>query len=249
MVVRGRRSGSHHVAISGRPHPGPAQCRGPAAHGNLRRSKAQTALWRRCAGATATAAAEAAHPMGHLFSCSSAPIPTPIGWRAPAWRWTTRASCHGWRRWAAHAGDQPRRRLRHRRRARRLGQARCRRGRRGRAGGRGAAWLPGASASRFAASTDRRSAMATACSHLATIRKVTPSALGCEECLKMGDDMGSPAPLPHLWPCRLLRRFQEQACHQAFSPHQASDHRRLRSAGRLGLVLCRRSDVRPLRPT
>ena len=29
--------------------------------------------------------------------------------------------------------------------------------------------------------------MAGNCSHLGTIRKVTPSALGCEECLKTGD--------------------------------------------------------------
>ena len=28
--------------------------------------------------------------------------------------------------------------------------------------------------------------MADTCSHLGTIRKVTPSALGCEECLKLG---------------------------------------------------------------
>ena len=29
--------------------------------------------------------------------------------------------------------------------------------------------------------------MAETCSHLGTIRAVTPSALGCEECLKTGD--------------------------------------------------------------
>ena len=29
--------------------------------------------------------------------------------------------------------------------------------------------------------------MADTCTHLDTIREVTPSALGCEECLKMGD--------------------------------------------------------------
>jgi hypothetical protein len=30
--------------------------------------------------------------------------------------------------------------------------------------------------------------MANGCSHLKYIREVTPSALGCEECLKTGDE-------------------------------------------------------------
>jgi hypothetical protein len=30
--------------------------------------------------------------------------------------------------------------------------------------------------------------MTDTCTHLGTIRKVTPSALGCEECLKRGDE-------------------------------------------------------------
>jgi Zn-finger in ubiquitin-hydrolases and other protein len=39
-------------------------------------------------------------------------------------------------------------------------------------------------------------AMSKSCSHLHTIRTVTPSALGCEECLKTGD------PWVHLRLCR-----------------------------------------------
>ena len=38
------------------------------------------------------------------------------------------------------------------------------------------------------------------------IHTVTPSALGCEECLKIGD-LGPSAHLPYLRPCRLLRRL------------------------------------------
>src|SRR3569833_4350765 len=56
--------------------------------------------------------------------------------------------------------------------------------------------------------------------------------------------MGAPAPLPYLRPCRLLRLFAEQARHQALSPHQAPDHRGLRSARRLGLLLRRRRHAR-----
>ena len=55
------------------------------------------------------------------------------------------------------------------------------------------------------------------------------------------------ADLPHLRPRRLLRRFAQQARHQAFPCHRASDHRGLRSARRLGLVLCRRGAVRSVR--
>src|SRR6266545_6676716 len=54
------------------------------------------------------------------------------------------------------------------------------------------------------------------------------------------------ADLPHLRPCRLLRRFAEQARHRALPCHRPSRDRRLRSAGRLGLVLYRRSAVRPV---
>ena len=77
---------------------------------------------------------------------------------------------------------------------------------------------------------------------------VTPSALGCEECLKIGSRLAASAPLPDLRPCRLLRRFAEPPRDQAFPRDQPSDHRRLRSAGRLGLVLCRRGLARPRRP-
>ena len=62
-------------------------------------------------------------------------------------------------------------------------------------------------------------AMAKHCSHLAGIRDVTPSALGCEECLKTGDVWLHLRLCRMLRPCRLLRRFAEQARHQAFPRH------------------------------
>ena len=61
--------------------------------------------------------------------------------------------------------------------------------------------------------------------------------------------VGASAPLPHLRPCRLLRRLAQPPRHQAFPRDPPSDHRRLRSAGRLGLVLRRRGDVRPVERT
>ena len=56
-----------------------------------------------------------------------------------------------------------------------------------------------------------------------------------------GRMVGASAPVPHLRSRRLLRRLAEQTCDQAFPSHTASHHRGLRSPGRLGLVLCRRS--------
>ena len=60
--------------------------------------------------------------------------------------------------------------------------------------------------------------------------------------------LASSAALPHLRTRRMLRPVAEPARDQAFSRHPPSDHRRLRSARRLGMVLRRRSDVRSLRP-
>jgi hypothetical protein len=42
--------------------------------------------------------------------------------------------------------------------------------------------------------------MSKTCTHVATIRDVTPSALGCEECLRLGQRrLGVFADLPHVW--------------------------------------------------
>ena len=75
------------------------------------------------------------------------------------------------------------------------------------------------------------------CAHAEEIRDVTPSALGCEECLKTGEPVGSSAAVPDLRARRLLRQLAEPPRHRALPRHRPSDHRRLRSAGRLGLVL------------
>jgi len=89
--------------------------------------------------------------------------------------------------------------------------------------------------------------MPNECKHVAGIRDVTPSALGCEECLKMG------SPWVHL---RLCRTCGHVGCcddspnrqrDQAFSRDGPSHYRGLRSAGRMGLVLCRRGHDRPRR--
>src|SRR6266478_4641100 len=59
--------------------------------------------------------------------------------------------------------------------------------------------------------------------------------------------MAAFAAMPDLRPCRLLRRIAKPPCHEAFSRHAPPDHRRLRPARRLGLVLHRRGDARPHR--
>ena len=53
--------------------------------------------------------------------------------------------------------------------------------------------------------------------HIAGIRDVTPSALGCEECLKSGSRVAASADLPHLRPCRLLRRFARTSTRPSIS--------------------------------
>src|SRR5712691_10120137 len=66
------------------------------------------------------------------------------------------------------------------------------------------------------------------------------------------DTMSSP-PTPgdhdvrRMRPCRLLRRIAKPPCHEAFSRHSPPDHRRIRPARRLVLVLHRRGDARPHR--
>ena len=47
--------------------------------------------------------------------------------------------------------------------------------------------------------------MTQVCTHLGTIRDVTPSAEGCEECLKMGAEWVHLTHVPNVWPRRLLR--------------------------------------------
>jgi hypothetical protein len=74
------------------------------------------------------------------------------------------------------------------------------------------------------------------CSHEAAIRDVTPSALGCEECLKIG------SPWLHL---RLCRTCGHVGCcddspnrrDEALPRDRASRDRRLRPARGVGLVL------------
>src|SRR5438445_1673453 len=58
--------------------------------------------------------------------------------------------------------------------------------------------------------------------------------------------LAASAHLPELRPCRLLRRFSQQARDSAFPRHRPSRDRGLRSAGRLGLVLHRQGAVRPV---
>jgi hypothetical protein len=66
------------------------------------------------------------------------------------------------------------------------------------------------------------------CSHTNLIRNVKPSARGCEECLKSGDEWR------HLRICRqcghvgCCDQFSEPPCPRSFPPDRSPDHRRLR---------------------
>ena len=90
--------------------------------------------------------------------------------------------------------------------------------------------------------------MAKGCTHVAGIRDVTPSALGCEECLQSGSEW------LHLRICRSCGHVgccddsPNKHATSTFPRHRASHHRGLRSAGGMGLVLRRRSRVRPVEP-
>ena len=146
------------------------------------------------------------------------------------------------------AGDEPQRRLRHRRRALGLGQAGSGRGRRRCPGRGGIARLScRARSATECAPIDEDDLMVDQCSHVASIRDVTPSALGCEECLKTRLALGASAAVPDLRPCRLLRQLAQPSRDQAFPGDRPSHHRGLRSARRLGLVLHRRDRGRPAR--
>jgi hypothetical protein len=73
------------------------------------------------------------------------------------------------------------------------------------------------------------------CTHLDQINDVTPSADGCEDCLKIGDTW------VHLRLCMtcgrgLLRLFKEQTRHQTLSPNEPSIIKSFQP-GEVGLVL------------
>ena len=83
-------AGGHHVALSGRPHRGLPNVELLTAHAGHRAG----GRGRRAGGgalAHRRRAEEVRRPI-RTCSSSSAPIPTPTGWPAPAWRWTPRAS-------------------------------------------------------------------------------------------------------------------------------------------------------------
>ena len=86
--------------------------------------------------------------------------------------------------------------------------------------------------------------MAETCTHLGTIRKVTPSARGCEECLKIGQEWF------HLRVCRSCGHVG--CCDQSKGKHATKHFHRSKHPiiegydppEGWGLVLCGRSDVR-----
>ena len=86
------------------------------------------------------------------------------------------------------------------------------------------------------------------CKHATAIRDVVPSALGCEECLKIHSQW------VHLRLCRTCGHVgccddsPNRHATRHFHADEAPDHRGLRPARALGLVLRRRDRLRPLGP-
>ena len=86
--------------------------------------------------------------------------------------------------------------------------------------------------------------------HASSMQPPRHDSHGHAECARLrgmpgdGRHLGAPASVPQLRPRRLLRRLEEPARHQALQGNAASDHRGLRPARRLGLVLRRRGHPR-----
>ena len=76
--------------------------------------------------------------------------------------------------------------------------------------------------------------------HIDQIRPVTPSARGCEDCLKIGRPLGASAAVPDLRARRLLRLVEEQARARPLPRDEAPDRPVLRAGRGLALVLRRR---------
>ena len=142
------------------------------------------------------------------------------------------------------SGNQHPGRLCRRRRALRFGQARRQRDRRGRAGRGRTARL---SLRHRPVDSLKGKDMADECRHAEMVQDVTPSARGCEECLKTGSEW------VHLRLCRTCGHVgccddsPNKHATKHFHATQPPGHRRLRPAGRLGLVLRRRDLSRPVR--
>ncbi len=60
--------------------------------------------------------------------------------------------------------------------------------------------------------------------HVQEVRDVEPSSDGCLECLQTGVDLGAPAAVLDLRPCRMLRYVHEQARHETLPQDSSSNH-------------------------
>ena len=179
----GQKPGRHHVAISGGADSWPSQCRGAAAHRNLRLGRGE-----QCSG---KAALEEPRQRGGADTRYRASVF--LHRRRSQHRLAGRIGDKAGRQglcdhrpgWRPYPGDQPGRDFRGGRCALRLDQAGGGGGGRGRHGGVGHSCLAGERAGRIRGGG---AIMADTCTHLGTIQKVTPSAKGCEECLKRGEE-------------------------------------------------------------
>ena len=82
---------------------------------------------------------------------------------------------------------------------------------------------------------------AGSCSHVAEhLKKVKPRTKGCEECLKMGEQMAASAHVPGVRPRGLLRLIAESPRAGAFPRDAAPADPVRRARRRLALVLHRR---------
>ncbi len=89
--------------------------------------------------------------------------------------------------------------------------------------------------------------MSHECIHINAIRNVIPSALGCEECLKIGSPWVHLRSMPDLWACRLLRRFCRTATPRSTSTRPAIRSSKAMTHPKAGDVLRGRDHARPQR--
>ena len=239
-----------HVALPGRPHRGAAERRGADADRGHRARRAGRRCSRRSAGAHRATRRGDARARSAISSSSSAPSRTPTGSRSR----DVALDDKGFVRTGAELGG----------------------GRRpletSRAGVFAIGDVRAGSVKRVAAAVgEGAQVVATLHAFLAQPaitppRPRSPGALMADECTHAAADprrdaerarlrgvpedrlaLGAPAALPDVRPRRLLRQLAEPPRHQALPRDRPSDHRGLRPARGLGLVLRRRGDARPRR--
>jgi len=84
-----------------------------------------------------------------------------------------------------------------------------------------------------------------ACKHLKNVKPIKARSDGCEECLKIGDKLGAPAPVHGLCHVGCCDSSKEQACEPGTSTQLVTRSSVARAWRAVGLLLCRRRLLGP----